>query len=75
MKYGRIFRIVVVVILLDCGLVGLTGTPAMAAPLLELSPSSGAVGTTVTISGENLILLRGTKSISFSTIRKSVPAQ
>jgi len=59
MKYGRIFRIAVVVILLDCGLVGLTGTPVMAAPLLELSPSSGAVGTTVTISGENFDSFKG----------------
>ena len=53
MKCGRIFRIAVVVILLACGLVGVSGRPAVAAPLLELSPDSGAVGTTVTISGEN----------------------
>ncbi len=59
MKYSRIFRIAVVVIFLVCGLVGLTGTPAMAAPLLELSPDSGAVGTTVTISGENFDSLKG----------------
>ena len=59
MKYGRIFRIAVVVILLACGLVGLTGTPAVAAPLLELSPDSGAVGTTVTISGENFDSFKG----------------
>ena len=59
MKYGRIFRIAVVVILLDCGLVGLTGTSVMAAPLINLSPSSGAVGTTVTISGENFDSFKG----------------
>jgi hypothetical protein len=58
MKYGRIFRIAVV-IFFACGLVGLTGTPAVAAPLLELSPDSGAMGTTVTISGENFDSFKG----------------
>ncbi len=53
MKCGGVFRTAVVVIFLTCGLVGMTVRPVMAAPLLELSPESGAVGTRVTISGEN----------------------
>jgi hypothetical protein len=52
MKCGKILRIAVV-ILLACGLAGMIGTPALAAPLLEPSPESGAVGTRVTVSGEN----------------------
>jgi len=59
MKYGRIFRITTVVLLLVWWLVGLSGTPVMAAPQLNLLPDSGAVGTRITISGENFDSYKG----------------
>ncbi len=59
MKRGRIFRILAVLVLLSVGLLGLSGTPVMAGPEISLSPDSGAVGTTVTISGENWDSFKG----------------
>jgi len=59
MKYGRIFRITTVVLLLVWWLVGLSGTPVMAAPQINLLPDSGAAGTKVTISGENFDSYKG----------------
>ncbi len=59
MKYGRIFRSTTVVLLLAWWLVGLSGTPVMAAPQINLLPDSGAVGTKITISGENFDSYKG----------------
>jgi hypothetical protein len=59
MKRDRIFRILAVFMLLSVWLLGLSGTPVMAGPEINLSPDSGAVGTTVTISGENWDSFKG----------------
>ena len=59
MKRDRIFRILAVFVLLLVWLLGLSGTPVMAGPEINLSPDSGAVGTTVTISGENWESFKG----------------
>jgi hypothetical protein len=59
MKCGRTFRILAVFMLLSVWLLGLSGTPVMAGPEINLSPDSGAVGTTVTISGENWDSFKG----------------
>ena len=61
MKRIRIFRILAVVMLLSVWLVGLSVTPVMAGPEINISPDSGAVGTTVTISGENWDSYKGDK--------------
>jgi len=58
MKSGKIVRIVVVV-LLSTWLIVISGAPVLAAPLINLSPNSGAVGTMVTISGENFESYKG----------------
>ncbi|MGB2827376.1 MAG: IPT/TIG domain-containing protein [Dehalococcoidales bacterium] len=59
MKHDRISRILAVFMLLSVWLLGLSGTPVMAGPEINLSPDSGAVGTTVTISGENWDSFKG----------------
>jgi len=59
MKRGRTFRILAVLMLLSIWVLGLSGTPVMAGPEISLSPGSGAVGTTVTISGENWDSFKG----------------
>ena len=61
MKRRRIFRILAVVMLLSVWLVGLSITPVTAGPEINISPDSGAVGTTVTISGENWDSYKGDK--------------
>jgi len=53
MKRGKIVRILVVAILFTLLLVVIPGTPALAAPILNVSPVSGAVGTMVNVAGEN----------------------
>jgi len=64
MKSGKMVRMVVVV-LLSAWLIVVSGTPVMAAPLINLSPNSGAVGTVVTISGENFDSFKGDKIYLF----------
>ncbi|HUU64780.1 MAG TPA: IPT/TIG domain-containing protein [Dehalococcoidales bacterium] len=59
MKSGKIFRILAVVLLLPLLLVIIPGTPALAAPVLNVSPTSGAVGTMVTVVGENFDSYKG----------------
>jgi len=59
MKRGKIFRILVVAILLPLLLVVISNTPALAAPMLNVSPTSGAVGTMVTVVGENFDSYKG----------------
>ena len=53
MKYGRIFATVGMAIVLSLLLVVISVSPALAAPAISLSPPSGAVGTTVTVTGTN----------------------
>ena len=59
MKRGKIFRILAVAVLFPLMLVILSGTPALAAPILNVSPASGAVGTVVTVAGENFDSYKG----------------
>ena len=53
MKYSRILTILSVAVVLSLLLVVIPSKPALAAPLLTLSPNTGAVGTSVTITGTN----------------------
>lgn len=56
-KFKRYLRILAVTLPL---LIVLTlNTPALAAPIITLSASTGAIGTTVTISGTNFESYRG----------------
>ena len=59
MKSGKIFRILAVTLLLPLLLVIIPGTPALAAPILTVSPTSGAVGTMVTVVCENFDSYKG----------------
>jgi hypothetical protein len=59
MKRSKTIRIIVVAVLLCCWLIVMPATPVMAGPLINLSPNSGAVGTLVTISGENWDSFKG----------------
>jgi len=59
MERGKNIRIIVLAVLLCGCLIALSGIPVMAAPLINLSPNSGAVGTLVTISGENWESFKG----------------
>ena len=59
MKNGKIVRLLAIVILLSLLLVVIPGTPALAAPTLGVSPASGAIGTVVTVTGENFDSYRG----------------
>jgi hypothetical protein len=53
MKYSRILRPLAIAIVLSLVMVVMPARPALAAPVITLSPTSGAVGTRVTISGTN----------------------
>jgi len=53
MRHGKILRKLVVAVLLPLLLVLIPATPAWAAPVVALSPTSGAVGTEVAITGTN----------------------
>ena len=59
MKSGKIFRILAVVLLLPLLLAIIPVTPALAAPILTVSPTSGAVGTMVTVVCENFDSYKG----------------
>ncbi len=59
MKSGKILRILTVAILLSLLLAVLPGESALAAPVLNVSPASGAVGTLVTVTGENFDSYKG----------------
>jgi len=59
MKRGKIFRTLAVAILLSLLLVVIPNTPALAAPVIAVSPASGAVGTMVTVTGENFESYKG----------------
>lgn len=53
MKYDRFFRILAITLILSLLAVAMPATPALAAPVITLSPTSGSAGTTVTVSGTN----------------------
>ena len=59
MKNGKFFRRLAVVIIFTLLLLVIPGTPVLAAPMLNVSPTSGAVGTMVTVSGENFDSYKG----------------
>jgi hypothetical protein len=52
-RFNRFFAIFVATVILSLLAVTIFATPALAAPILNFSPSSGTVGTTVTITGVN----------------------
>ncbi len=59
MKHGKIFRILVIALILSLLPVVIPSTPAMAAPVITVSPTSGAIGTLVTLTGTNFESYRG----------------
>ena len=59
MKNGKVFRILAIAFILPMLLVALMGTPALAAPVITVSPTSGAVGTVVEITGTNFDSYKG----------------
>ena len=54
MKHSKIFRILVLVIILPLLMLAVPATPALAASI-TLSPTSGEVGTTVTVTGTGFV--------------------
>lgn len=61
MKYSRIFRLLVVAAVLSLLIVLIPATPALAQPEITLSPSSGSVGTKVTITGAHFESFKNTE--------------
>lgn len=59
MKRGKILCILAVAVLFPLLLVVIPNTPVLAAPILTVSPTSGAVGTMVTVVGENFDSYKG----------------
>jgi len=59
MKKGKTIRILAVAVLLSLLLIAVPGTPALAAPVITVSPDSGAAGTMVTVTGTNFESYRG----------------
>ena len=53
MKNSKVFRILAIAFILPLLLVVLMGAPVLAAPIVSVSPTSGAVGTVVEITGTN----------------------
>jgi len=58
-RFSRFFAILVVSVILTVLAVIISATPALAAPTIVLTPSSGTVGTSVKISGENFTSYAG----------------
>jgi len=59
MKYGKTFRLLIIALLLPLLLVVIPGTLVMAAPIVTVSPDSGAAGTRVTVSCANFESYKG----------------
>ncbi len=53
MEYSRILRPLGIAVLLSLLIVAIPAEPVLAAPVIGLSPASGAVGTRVTVTGTN----------------------
>ena len=66
MKHQKIFRILTVVVVLPLLLMVIPSTPALAAPMINVSPASGAVGTMVTVTGVNFDSYKGDNIYIFS---------
>jgi len=52
-RFNRAFAILAITVILSVLAVAVLSTPALAAPIISLSPASGTVGTQVEITGEN----------------------
>ena len=53
MRYGKALRILALGSILSLLVTVIPATPALAAPLITLSPTSGAIGTKLTVTGNN----------------------
>lgn len=53
MKYAKILRTLAVAVILSLVVVVISATPALAAPVITLSPTSGSIGTKVTVTATN----------------------
>ena len=53
MKHNKIFYILTLVFIVCLLMVVVPATPAMAVPVITLSPSTGAIGTQMTVTGSN----------------------
>ena len=53
MRHGKALCILSLAIILSLLMVVISATPALAAPVITLSPTSGAIGTEVTVTGTN----------------------
>lgn len=65
MKYNKIFRTLVIAVILSLLGVVIPATPALAAPVITLSPTSGSIGTKVTVTGANFESYRGDSISTF----------
>jgi len=59
MKYAKVLRTLVIAIILFLVIVLIPAMPALAAPMITLSPTSGSPGTRVTVTGTNFESYRG----------------
>ena len=80
MQNGKIFRTLAIVIILSLLVAVIPAEPVLAAPLVTVSPASGAIGTRVTVTGTNFGSYIGdTLRIFFNKVEitdspKTVPA-
>jgi len=66
MKHNKILRILSLALALSLLMVAIPATPVLAAPIITLSPTTGAIGTKVTVTGTNFGSYTGDAiSISF----------
>ena len=70
MKYVKVLRTLAVVAILSLVIVLIPATPALAAPSITLSPTSGSPGTGVTVEGTNFESYRGDSISVFFDDRK-----
>ena len=69
MKYGRVLSILTVAAVLSLLAAVVPARPALAAPTVQLSPTSGAVGTRVTVTGTNFDSYKGDRvSVFFGAV-------
>jgi len=69
MRHSKILRILSLAIILSLLMVAITATPALAAPVITLSPTSGAIGTEVTVTGTNFDSYKGDEiSVLFNNL-------
>jgi len=69
MKYDKICRTLALAIIVALVVAAISATPALAAPVITLSPTSGAIGTEVTVTGTNFDSYRGDdNSIFFNDV-------